>query len=877
MADRTPVRRSQSLISFQSFYEEQLLQQSSQSFFGSWHAPMFASAHTDVVQGHNNGEDLAMSPKSSLQPLDQVLLSAEEEIKKQSLEEVALREEIAKMALKQVSTSKALEELMGFQTQANMEKEEMVSKLNQMEEDFNKEKTTWSGLSSQRLEEISSLGTELSVARSHIDHLKEENAKLTMKNDSTSEAFKELKGLQTQAKMEKGEMVGKLNEVEEDLTKEKISLRTELSVVQSHINHLNKKNAKLTMKNGSTSEAFKELKGLQTQAKMEKRELLGKLNEVEEDLTKENISLRTELSVVQSHIDHLNEENAKLTMTNESTSEAFKELMGLQTQAKMEKEEMEAKINEVEEDFKKEKTSLRTELSDAQSLIDRLKDENAKLTMKDDSTSEDLEELMGLQTLAKTEMEAKVNRMEEDFNKEKTCLRTELSVVQSHIDYLKEENAKLTIKDDSTSEAFEELMGLQTQTKMEKEEMEAKINQMEEDFNKEKTSLRTELSVVQSHIDHLKEENAKLTIKDDSTSEAFEELFYLHTQANEEKEEMEAKINQMEEDFNKEKTSLRTELSVVQSHIDHLKEENAKLTIKDDSTSEAFEELFYLHTQANEENEEMEAKINQMKEDFNKEKTTWSDLNCQRLEEISSLGTELLDAQSHIDHLKEEIAKLTMKDDSTSEAFDKLFDLQTQVNEENEELEAKINEMEEEFEKEKTSLKMELSDAHSNIDDLKEELLDSRREAEREITFLQESFSIQIQDSSATVDHWREVVRGTEEEAATTLRESKEAWHGRFKELEENIKSKGDLISSLIDKMRASADSHESQKSVESKHEALEETYETELTEKENSDQRRVAEMMLPKSQKKKGWKRRLHLRRQLHRATASTSRDGLI
>ncbi|KAK5929014.1 hypothetical protein CgunFtcFv8_010283 [Champsocephalus gunnari] len=240
----------------------------------------------------------------------------------------------------------------------------------------------------------------------------------------------------------------------------------------------------------------------------------------------------------------------------------------------------------------------------------------------------------------------------------------------------------------------------------------------------------------------------------------------------------------------------------------------------------------------------MEAKINQMEEDFNKEKTTWSDLNCQRLEEISSLGTELLDAQSHIDHLKEEIAKRTMNDDSTSEAFEQLFDLQTQVNEENEELEAKINEMEEEFEKDKTSLKMELSDAHSNIDDLKEELLDSRREAEREITSLQESFSIQIQESSASVYHWKQVVRGTEEEAAKTLRESKLAWHGRFKELEDNIESKGDLISSLIYQIRASADSHESQKSVESKHEALEETYETELTEKENSDQRRVAEMV---------------------------------
>ncbi|XP_033980033.1 putative leucine-rich repeat-containing protein DDB_G0290503 [Trematomus bernacchii] len=1178
---------------------------------------MFGSAHTDVVQGHNNGKHLAMSPKSLLQPLDQVLLSAEEKLKKRSLalkqvstskaleelmglqtqarlekeemeakinqmeedfnkekttwsdlscqrleeisslgtelldaqshidhlkeenakltmkddstseafkelmglqtlaktemeakvnqmeedfnkekttwsdlscqrlEEISslgtelldaqshidhLKEENAKLTMKDDSTSEDLKELMGLQTQAKMEKEEMEAKINQMEEDFNKEKTTWSDLSCQRLEEISSLGTELSDAQSHIDHLKEENAKLTIKDDSTSEAFEELKGLQTQAKMEKEEMEAKISDIEEDFKKEKTSLRMELSDAQSHIDHLKEENAKLTIKDDSTSEDLKELMGLQTQAKMEKEEMEAKINQMEEDFNKEKTtwsdlscqrleeisSLGTELSDAQSHIDHLKEENAKLTIKDDSTSEAFEELMDLQTQANEEKEEMEAKINEMEEDFKKEKTtwsdlscqrleeisSLGTELSDAQSHIDHLKEENAKLTIKDDSTSEAFKELKGLQTQAKMEkeeMEAKINDIEEDFKKEKTSLRMELSDAQSHIDHLKEENAKLTIKDDSTSEHLKELMGLQTQAKMEKEEMEAKINEMEEDFKKEKTtwsdlscqrleeisSLGTELSDAQSHIDHLKEENVKLTIKDDSTSEAFEELMDLQTQANEEKEEMEAKINEMEEDFNKEKTtwsdlscqrleeisSLGTELSDAQSHIDHLKEENAKLTMKDDSTSEAFKELMDLQTQANEEKEEMEAKINEMEEDFNKEKTTWSDLSCQRLEEISSLGTELSVAQSHIDHLKEENAKLTMKDDGTSEALEELMGLQTQakmekeemvaklnemeedfnkekttwselscqrlgeisslgtelsdaqshidhLNEENakltmkedstsesleellglqtqaktekeemeskineieedlkkektssrtelsdaqshidhqkeenaklnmnddstseafkdlmglqtqakmekEEMAAKINEMEEDFEKDKTSLKMELSDAHSNIDHLKEELLDSRRQAEREITSLQESFSIQIQESSArisaTVDHWREVIRGTEEEAATTLRESKEAWQGRFKQLEENIESKGGLISSLIDKMRASADSHrqtlnllsrnrselcESQKSVESKHDALEETYQTELTEKENSCQRRVAEMV---------------------------------
>ncbi|KAL3067788.1 hypothetical protein OYC64_022146 [Pagothenia borchgrevinki] len=158
MADRTPVRPSYPLRLFQSFYGERLLQQDSQPFFGWWRAPMFASEHRDIVQGHNNGDHFAMSPKSLLQPLDQVLHSAEEKLEKLSLEKVALREEIAKLKLKQVSTSEALKELMSLQTQTKTEKKEM-------EEDFNKEKTTWSDLCCQRLEEMSSLRTELSDAQ----------------------------------------------------------------------------------------------------------------------------------------------------------------------------------------------------------------------------------------------------------------------------------------------------------------------------------------------------------------------------------------------------------------------------------------------------------------------------------------------------------------------------------------------------------------------------------------------------------------------------------------------------------------------------------------------------------------------------------------
>ncbi|KAK1902264.1 Laminin subunit alpha-2 [Dissostichus eleginoides] len=234
---------------------------------------MFASEHGDIVQGHNNGDHFAMSPKSLLQPLDQVLHSAEEKLKKRSLEKVALREEIAKLKLKQFSTSEALKELMSLQTQDKTKKEQMEAKINEMEENFNKEKTTWSDLCCQRLEEINSLRTELSDAQSHIHHLKEENAKLTMKDDSTSEALKELMSLQTQAKTEKEEMEDKMNEMEEDFNKGKASLRTELSDAQSHINHLKEENAKLTMKDDSTSEALKELMSVQTQAKTEKEEM----------------------------------------------------------------------------------------------------------------------------------------------------------------------------------------------------------------------------------------------------------------------------------------------------------------------------------------------------------------------------------------------------------------------------------------------------------------------------------------------------------------------------------------------------------------------------------------------------------------------------
>ena len=55
-------------------------------------------------------------------------------------------------------------------------------------------------------------------------------------------------------------------------------------------------------------------------------------------------------------------------------------------------------------------------------------------------------------------------------------------------DFLRKENARLTVKESGTLEALEEQTSLNTQAKKENEETEAKIKMMEEAFHREKTA-----------------------------------------------------------------------------------------------------------------------------------------------------------------------------------------------------------------------------------------------------------------------------------------------------------------------------------------------------------------------------------------------------
>lgn len=233
-----------------------------------------------------------------------------------------------------------------------------------------------------------------------------------------------------------------------------------------------------------------------------------------------------------------------------------------------------------------------------------------------------------------------------------------------------------------------------------------------------------------------------------------------------------------------------------------LREENVRLTLNELGIAEALEELTSLYTQAKKEKEEMEARRNKMEEDFKKEKKIWQDLSRGQLGEIRHFRIKLLVAQSLRDHMEEEVREY------------------------------------------------------------KRELHEGRKQVEREITSLEESLRVQREENAARLsameDHRREVIRVREENAATKLRESDEKWQRRVSQLEEEIKEKRSVVSSLIDNVTAAtgelrntmilfnwnrSELCQGEKKWESKCEALEESYRKALTEKEESWQRRVQEM----------------------------------
>nr|XP_046250663.1 golgin subfamily A member 6-like protein 6 [Scatophagus argus] len=229
-----------------------------------------------------------------------------------------------------------------------------------------------------------------------------------------------------------------------------------------------------------------------------------------------------------------------------------------------------------------------------------------------------------------------------------------------------------------------------------------------------------------------------------------------------------------------------------------LREENARLTLKEQNISKALEDLTNLNIQAKKEREEVEARIKNMEENFQKEKKIWQDLSKHQLGEIRRFKISCLVAESHSQRMEEEVR------------------------------ESKL------------------------------ELFEGRRQVERKITSLEQSLHIQKEDTlarlSAMEGHWREMIRIRKENAASKPWESEERWQRRVSQLEEELKEKRSLDSNLIDKIdecrnimtlwkQNQPELYQSEKKWESKCKALEESYRRELSEKEESWQRTVQDM----------------------------------
>lgn len=233
-----------------------------------------------------------------------------------------------------------------------------------------------------------------------------------------------------------------------------------------------------------------------------------------------------------------------------------------------------------------------------------------------------------------------------------------------------------------------------------------------------------------------------------------------------------------------------------------LKEKNSRLKLMELRSSEALEKVTSLHNQAQKEKEEMEAMIKKLEGDLQKEKNDYQVLSKHQLGEISSLKAKLLIAQSQSNWMEEELKES------------------------------------------------------------KRELHQGRRQVEREITSLEQSLHIQQEETAARLSsmehHWKEVIRVKEENAATKLRETDKKWQRRVCQLEEEMKNRRSLVSSLTDQMMSAIAEHKStitlfrqnqsefslkEKTWENKCNALEESYRRELTEKEESWQRRLQDM----------------------------------
>lgn len=219
------------------------------------------------------------------------------------------------------------------------------------------------------------------------------------------------------------------------------------------------------------------------------------------------------------------------------------------------------------------------------------------------------------------------------------AVETEQSKIGEENETLKTENSRLVLSEYSTSEALEKLNSLHAKTEKDNEGMKPTIKKMEEDFQKQETAqqelqrqylaeistVRTKLSVAESHNQKLGEQ--KKASKRDVGVERARVAF------------LKQRMCIQQEESKKQTAYHWDEIRRIKEEKEMVRKENAWQTSR--------------HAQIEKEKQCMMDSL----KDFQKEMQVLTELTREQLTEISSYRRKLVIAESHRSKLEEELNK----------------------------------------------------------------------------------------------------------------------------------------------------------------------------------------------------------------------------
>ena len=528
------------------------------------------------------------------------------------------------------------DELSGLVAIAKAEKQSLAEKVQDMDKQISmldEEKTTLqssldeAGVTNEKLEQM------IENKREHITQLSNDLVKTTEAKIKLGTMIKGKEQEVIELEEAKADLESMLLDREEQVTNLEMaldvnetsleeanttveSLKEEVSSSKSRIETLEKNLQMAITENSTLTEAIDGLANQVETTKSEKQDLIYKVEEMIEEMTKMN----QQKAMLQSSLDELKTAHGNLKLVNDENREQVTKLTGELGKLAGEKAALESMVQAQEEHIANLESSLKTSKSESkdQTLeIERLTEVNNTLTTKND-------ELSGLVAIAKAEKQSlaeKVQDMDKQISmldEEKTTLQSSLDeagvtnekleqmienkrehITQLSNDLVKTTEAKIKLgtmikgKEQEVIELEEakadlESMLLDREEQVTNLEMALDVNETSlEEANTTVESLKEEVSSSKSRIETL-EKNLQMAITENSTlTEAIDGLANQVETTKSEKQDLIYKVEEMIEEM----TKMNQQKAMLQSSLDELKTAHGNLKLVNDENREQVTKL----------------------------------------------------------------------------------------------------------------------------------------------------------------------------------------------------------------------------------------------------------------------------------------------